>query len=515
MSGEGVTYSFGAAASDPSQEAWRQLQEAESARLKGQLDRALNLCLPLVQRDPEYYGALYTLGLIYADKGHYPQALGLLMRAVMLNPRSWQALTSLSGAYLALGATEMAAQTLEQARAIKPDDPAIFTTLGEIYRTEREYELAHDAFEAAVKLDPKLIEAARGLGQCCMYLGRYAEAAAIFQRLVKRGDHSATVLSSLVELPKPLVTLDPLAEIAQATPEKNESKADFDIVIGSIKAAALDKAGKAEEAWQLATAVNRSLFATREKDAQDVAETQRSSLAQLKGRRIKTFAASRPAKTISLFILGPSRSGKTVMEALTATLHGVKRGYENPIVENAIRRTFQNAGLITARAFDELPAPLDAQCREIYLDELARRAPSAKVFTNTHPARIYDAARMAAAFPGVRFLFVKRDPDDNLLRIFMRRYATGNSYSYNLKLAREHIAWYHQMIDALAEKLPQAARVIRYEDMVSDPRGALQAAADLCGLSVGDAALPDIGDDRDCAAPYRAAMAAALEQEKA
>lgn len=519
MSGQdfqGVTWSFGGdSGPDPSQEAYRQLQEAEALRLKGQLDRAQNLCQPLVQRYPDYYGALYTLGLICADKGQYPNALGLLMRAVMLNPRSWQALTSLSGAYLALGASEMAAQALEQARAIKPDDPAIFTTLGEIYRTEREYELAYDAFAAAVKLDPKLIEAARGLGQCCMHLGRYEEAAAIFQRLVKRGDRSAIALSPLTELPKPLVTLDALAEIAQATPEKNESKADFDIVIGLIKATALDKAGKPEEAWQLATAVNRSLFAAREKDARDVAETQRMALAQLKDRRIKTFAASRPAKTISLFILGPSRSGKTVMEALMGTLDGVKRGYENPIVENAIRRTFQNAGLITARAFDELPSALDPQCREIYLDELARRAPSAKVFSNTHPARIYDAARMAAAFPGVRFLFVKRDIDDNLLRIFMRRYATGNSYSYNLAAAREHIVWYHQMIDVLAEKLPQTTRIIRYEDMVSDPRGALQACAELCGLPMSDAAAPALGDDRGCAKPYAEWMAAALGQETA
>jgi tetratricopeptide (TPR) repeat protein len=507
---KGITWSFGAASPDPSREAYQQLQQAEALRLQGHLDRALTLCQPLVARYPEYYGALYTLGLIYADKNQYPQALGLLMRAVMLNPRSWQALTSLSGAYLTLGASEMAAQILEQARAIKPDDPAIFATLAEIYRTEREYELAYDAFEAALKLDPKLDEAARGLGQCSMHLGRYEKAAAIFQSLVRRGNRSMIALSSLTELPKPLLTLDLLAEIAKASPEKNENKADFDIDIAVVKAAALDRVGKAEEAWPLVSDANRSMFAARQKDAQDVAETQRMSLAALKDRRIKTFAANRPAKTISLFILGPSRSGKTVMEALIGTLEGVKRGYENPIVENAIRRTFQNAGLLTERAFDDLPPALDAQCREIYLDELTRRAPSAKVFTNTHPARIYDAARMAAAFPGVRFLFVKRDPDDNLLRIFMRRYARGNSYSYSLKAAREHIAWYHEMIDLLAEKLPPIARIIRYEDMVADPRGALQVCAELCGLPMTDAALPDIGDDRGCAAPYLARIKAEL-----
>jgi hypothetical protein len=216
-------------------------------------------------------------------------------------------------------------------------------------------------------------------------------------------------------------------------------------------------------------------------------------------------------KTISLFILGPSRSGKTTMETLLATLDGVKRGYENPIVENAVLRAFQTAGLLTNKAFEVLPLKLDALCREIYVEELARRAGSAKVFTNTHPARVHDAARVAAAFPDVRFIFVKRNLDDNMLRIFMREYAVGNSYSYDLKATREHLLWYHQMIDTLVEKLPQIARVIHYEDIIADPAAALRMGGDLCGLAVKDVSLPELGDDRNCSEPYRMLILAALE----
>jgi hypothetical protein len=106
---------------------------------------------------------------------------------------------------------------------------------------------------------------------------------------------------------------------------------------------------------------------------------------------------------------------------------------------------------------------------------------------------------------------VKRNLDDNMLRIFMREYAVGNSYSYDLKSTREHLVWYHQMIDALAEKLPTIARVIHYEDIIADPAAALRMGADLCGLTVEKGALPELGDDRNCAEPYRALIAAALE----
>ena len=64
---------------------------------------------------------------------------------------------------------------------------------------------------------------------------------------------------------------------------------------------------------------------------------------------------------------------------------------------------------------------------------------------------------------------MKRNIEGNVLRIFMRTYARGNVYAYD------------QMIDALAEKLPNILRVIRYDDMIADPAAALRTAADFCG----------------------------------
>jgi hypothetical protein len=114
-----------------------------------------------------------------------------------------------------------------------------------------------------------------------------------------------------------------------------------------------------------------------------------------------------------------------------ATLDGVKRGYENPSLENAIRRTFQSGGLLTSKLFEVLPPKFNSECRALYLKELSRRAGSAKVFTNTDPIRIHDAARVAAALPNVRFIFVKRSMEDNMLRIYMRKYQHGNAYAYD------------------------------------------------------------------------------------
>lgn len=493
------------------EEAFRLLQQAEKLRARGELDRARTVCEPLVHRYPDYFGALQTLGLIYADKGQHPQALGCLVRASMLNPRSWQALTALSGVYLELGASEMAARTLEQARKLKADDPAIPLTLAEIYHSEREHGLALGACRAAYDLDRNYTPAAIGMANSLLELGEYEEAATILEDLIRRGTRTLPVLALVDQLPAGMIEFDILSALDATTAEPGADRNEFENSRMFVRASVLHKAGRHDEAWQSLTAANRQLWLRAESHARELAATQRANLEALKHKRISAGKPrDRTSAPVSLFILGASRSGKTTAESLAGTLDAVKRGYENPAVENAVRRTFQTASLLTHRMLDVLPEKLDDQFRAFYLEELSERAGDAKVFTNTHPARIHDVARIAAIVPNARFLFVKRDLDDTLLRIYMRKYTRGNADSYDLKAARGSILWYHRMIDVLAEKLPDVSRVLQYEEVIEDPRAALRATAELCGLPAHEKPLPPLGDDRNCAEPYREVMAAAL-----
>src|SRR5262249_3382020 len=100
------------------------------------------------------------------------------------------------------------------------------------------------------------------------------------------------------------------------------------------------------------------------------------------------------------------------------------------------------------------------QCRDNYLEELAQRVGSARVFTNTYGACIYEAQAMASIFPNVRFIFMKRNLEDNILRMYQQKYAQGNVYSYDLKAARDYVAWYNQMMDLMGKKLQNIVRII-------------------------------------------------------
>jgi Flp pilus assembly protein TadD len=506
---------------DPLRNSFNRLKQAEELRLAGKLDAAQAICDQLVREYPDYWAAFHTLGLILVDKNNNEQALNYLVRAAMLDPRSWSTLTALAGVYLALGASEMAARTLEEAIAINPKDPTILSMLGGIYREDREYELARDAFRKALALDVDLEQASLGLGWVYSYMGQRAESAAVFERIVERGlerlEGFATggmapldVLSALAHLPSNFVKVDVLSELDKIIRDHGPGTADFEAMAAFVRVAALDKAGRYPEAWERALAANRAIFSTVGNELRRARERETAVLDSWRANPIRAADNSNDKYPISLFILGPSRSGKTTMERLVATLDGVKRGYENPSVEIAVRRAFQAGCLLASSYFELLPAQLHPLCRDLYLEGLARRAGSVKVFTNTAPTRIFDAACTAATFPRVRYICVRRKLEDTLVRMFQSKYRGGNFYAYDIKAARDHVLWYNQMIDLLAAKLPEAVRIIHYEDVVANPAAALQIAAELCGLPLPSGPVPPVGDDRGCAEPYREFMAAEL-----
>ncbi|MBI5909386.1 MAG: tetratricopeptide repeat protein [Betaproteobacteria bacterium] len=484
-----------------------QLEEADRLRQQGKLDRAEAICSTLIRRYPDYVAALHTLGLVYLDKRNFDRALDCLVRAAMLDPNNWMTLTALSLAYLRLGANEMAAQTLDRALAIRPQDASIFASLGEIHRDEREYDIAQQAYRQALRLDGNLESAAIGLALCLAATGQSSEAGKVLEETFKRGHRSLNLLHVMTTLPPNTIGIDVLGELDKLAASQSGADAEFKNTLAFARGAALDGAGRHAEAWQTLVVANRPL-ATEHRAALTANILRREkALAWISGPQAKAIEPRASGKEpVSLFILGASRSGKTSLERLVASLDGVKAGCEVPIVEKAVRRTFQAAAHPASNYLEELPPALLPAFRENYLEDLVRRAGSARVFTNTLPGRIYDAGLMAMAVPNVRFLLVKRDMDDAAWRIYMTKYLIGNSYAYDLKAIRDYLNWYNTMIDLTVVRLPKIAQVVTYEAMVDDPATVLRQAADLCGLDFKGIPVLAPGNDRGCAAPYRELM---------
>jgi hypothetical protein len=289
-----------------------------------------------------------------------------------------------------------------------------------------------------------------------------------------------------------MVDVNILGEVTKIIKGANDDPIEFEISVAFIRASALDLAGRYGEAWEVLGAANQKRAGLMKQELKELKEAEQFALKRLRDARAPSRASDKE-QTASLFILGPSRSG-------------------NPSLDNAIIRTFQTAGLLTQWSLDQLPPQFLPDCRGNYLEELTRRAGPARVFSNTGPMNVHHASYMATVLGKARFIFVKRNHDDVMLRIYMRSYREGHAYAYNLNSIRDHLNWYNQMAALMLEQFPDIVRIVNYEDMVSNPQDAMRMVAELCDLPMPEGPVPPIGDDRGCAEPYRNLMASELGQ---
>ena len=311
----------------------------------------------------------------------------------------------------------------------------------------------------------------------------------------------------MTTLPPNAVRVDILGALDQLAAHRTTTDAAFKNKFSFARAAALDIAGRHAEAWQTLVAANRPLAS--EHQAELKAQIARGEKSLTRLRTVSAGAVPRATgreQPVSLFILGPSRSGKTSLERLVSSLDGARAGCEVPIVEKAVRRSFQAAAIPTSSQLEDLPPHLLPSFREIYLEDLARRAGPARVFTNTLPGHIHYAPLLASVIPHARFLLMKRSIEDVAWRIYLTKYLYGNPYAYDLKAIRDYLDWYNAMIDLTAERLPDIARVVSYDAMVDDPAATLRGVAELCGLGLNGGPVPPVPNDRGCSTPYREFM---------
>jgi tetratricopeptide (TPR) repeat protein len=490
---------------------------------------------------PDHPVAHNNLGHALAMLGRHAEAADHYQRALAINPSYAEARNNLGNVLQVLGRAKDAVAQYRQALAVQPDyaearenlaellaamrfdpneppektrglaapsDANLLVMLGRSYWRRFEMELAASAFRAALTLDPSSIEAGSGLARTLAKMGQEVEAATLWKSLIERGMPRTEALVRLADLPVKASGIDLISELEQAL--KNIKNNNQRVEIAFALASALDKAGRHAEAWQHLVPATRAMSAAKKTELARYADRQRATLASLRAHSDKSLPnTAADGAPISLLILGPARSGKSTMEKLVGMLGGVKRGFENPIIESALERTLRTGGVPFDFLPQDLPAALHSTFRDLYREELARRAGPAKVFTNTNSGLVYRALLMAEVCPNVRFIFVKRNLDDTVLRIYMKPWRF-NLQDHALGTARDHVVWYHQMIDLLAEKLPDITRVMRYEDIIADPTGAVRTVADWLELPMLDGLLPVLGDDRGCAQPYRKFMAATL-----
>jgi len=494
--------------SDPVLVAAQKLAEADRLRKDGHLPRARRICEDLLKSYPDYVGALHTLGTVQYDMNQYKKSLATLNQANSICPDNWQILVALARNLVQTDRIDEALSLLDRAQELEPDQIATLNTYAKIWQIREDYRQAARSLEKLVEINPDDTESKNQLLSCYGKLGLSHKVVALFNDLAQLGKANLDALAAMAELPSEMIEIDLLAAL-NATELPTDDEKTF---ASFLKARIFHRRENYADAWNQLLLANEAVAPT----FQSLWPTDREDrVREVAKIRSKVTPYTRLVESndvqISLFILGPSRSGKSTVEKLIARNRNVVTGFENRLPDQALRRTMQFSRCIEHFSLSDLPEEFFTDYRSHYEKLLRRKIGDARVFTNTAPGMLSNVSALESKFPGSRVVFINRGREDLAFRIFMQNYRPGTfSCGYDLTFIHEYISWYNDMSVALAARLPETSLTLNYEDVIEDPEAAIRSISKLCGIEPELDDLPDIGDDRNVSAPYREFMKQAL-----
>jgi Tfp pilus assembly protein PilF len=455
--------------------------------------------------EPQNPEILNDRGLALRNLDRPADALASFERALAIRPDFLPALGNRGLMLMRLARPGAALNCFDRILALAPDHIEAAVNRARLLQALGDASAAVVAYERLLERKPGMVAIQGALAETLAGLGRDDEAIALCRAVLSRATSAddrdrLLALRTLALLPDPPADIDLPALLAALRRPADMAPPAFESMVNFALAALHDRRGDHASAWRHAELANAPL--------RDLAQARRAgrrrdheaALAALDAAAADLDAAipQRDDMPVSLFILGPSRSGKTMLERLVAGIPGVQAGGENALARLALERALGATGRAS-----EQPARFVAEYRAL----LAERAGDAKLFSGTAPGGIRDLVDLISLVPNLRLVFLRRDRADTALRIYMKQYS-GNEYAGDLADIGAYLDYYESMTSRLLSRLPRSAILLRYEDMVANPAAARDAVARLCGLAVPSEPPPPVADDRNCAVPYAAFMKA-------
>jgi tetratricopeptide (TPR) repeat protein len=180
------------------------VQIAASHYEAGRLQQAEQLCLHVLQIDPEQAAAMLLLGVIAATSGQHALACNYFRRVAQLRPSDAVAHNNLGGALFHLGHLREAAAAYEQAIHLQPSYAEARYNLritlmeqGKALAAQGQWEQAASFFRQAVPLQPDAEDAHNALGVALLHQQNLKEAIACLEQAVRCDPNSAWAWSNL------------------------------------------------------------------------------------------------------------------------------------------------------------------------------------------------------------------------------------------------------------------------------------------------------------------------------
>ena len=454
-----------------------QLLETGKAHIaNGHESEAERIFRRLIDDFPEYYAAHRSLAGLYIKRKNYQLAFQHLALALAGDNLDYYSMLNLEAIAFELGQIDAGEQlslmieTIGSQLGLKKHSDVHYFNKGNILLKKNEYKKASIEYKKCLRSKRNSEQPAIKLIRCYIHMGQHKEALALCESyLSKKPDRAFQFVQSIASLPTRFIKKNTKRYLRIANdfaPLDDEQQ-----IMKMFTVAKYEHVSKNyKQAWSLVREANQRIRKDVEGAHLYTVEREKELMQWAKDLRVKKKTPQdNQSEAIPLYILGPSRSGKTSLETALEWLPGYRKGHECKILSQSTSHAFNTGDQLPSGALAMLPDDLMPEFANFYRSAFRQSAKDASVYTTTTPGLIGNVPAILYAKPDAKFIFLHRAPDDVAFRMFFTNYRTGNLYSYDLAWCRAYISWYYELVDIWSKKFQQSILIINYEEMINHP----------------------------------------------
>ena len=434
-------------------------------RTLGRLDAAIAAYEMAFKIDPQFADALFNMGNAYKEQNKHNEAIAAYQRGVQIRPDNAEAFNNLGTAFDEKEKPNNAIAAFQRAITIQPDYADARINLAEVLRKEGHLNLAHSACREGLIAAPENSGLHCSLGRVLIQKIEFEEAAKALKRALVIDPNNVDAAKCIVSLPTGLVDLQTLSRVESILDQSGDT-----VNVQFSQANYLRQTGKMDAAFKALCLANEAKAETVQEQAHDEELNRQNVSAELSKwapRKVETESNSLK----KIFILGPSRSGKSSLERILA-----RSGKVYPFFELGTQNFKQAQKRYISQKQSSNPSTGPEVCFSHIFRETEEGliAQGFEVITCTNPHMLSSIPLIANIVLNSYFIFVHRDQYDVAPEIFATLYSTKNFYSYNQNTIMAYLKWYEKAAETVKLKLPNQVMTASFEKVMMQPDELIQ-----------------------------------------
>ena len=456
---------------------------------QGKLDEAIAAYNKALSIKPDHADAYNNMGNALKDQGKLDEAIAAYNKALSIKPDHAEAYNNMGNALEDQGKLDEAIAAYNKALSIKPDHAEAYNNMGNALKEQGKLDEAIAAYNKALSIKPDYAEAYYNMGVTLQEQGKLDEAIAAYNKALLIKPDYAEAARNLVKPPVGCIDEQTISELNKklsliyANIDDQSQKLFFEANLFSHKA-------MYEEAFKIFIDAN-SLKS--EENFLSVKSEQKQFDTAIK--RISRWSVHLQSEQISsskkLFLLGPSRSGKSTLEKLLTGSPNVYPMFENINLKGTGKSECSMEETKKPSMFDLF-----------YHDENSLLKLGYNVVTSTNPDTMFQIDHMIDLLSNSFCIFVKRNRTDIASEIFATEYRRGNFYSYDHSSILKYLDTYEAIWEILRQKVPHLTLEISFEDILSEPLETIKKISQMTGVSL-EVSNPSNSSITNLSSPFR------------